>query len=103
MRRLSLPALAGLLASAFFWAGCGPTYPKCDKDKDCHEKEFCVNGQCQQCRSDGDCKENEACNKGRCEARQACADDSACPSGTPCIAGVCKRCTADSECGEGGK
>jgi peptidoglycan-associated lipoprotein len=83
--------------------GCGPTYPKCDKDKDCHEKEFCVNGNCQQCRGDADCKADETCNKGRCEARPPCADDSACPSGQSCIAGVCKPCSGDSECGEGGK
>ena len=85
-------------------AGCGPTYPKCDKDKDCHEKEFCVNGQCQMCRDDKDCKEGEGCNKGRCEPKQtACTDDSACPSGQSCIGGVCKPCASDNECGEGGK
>jgi peptidoglycan-associated lipoprotein len=95
MRRLSfLIAVCAL--------GCGPTYPKCDKDKDCHEKEYCVNGQCQQCRDEKDCKDGEVCNKGRCEAKP-CADDSVCPSGTSCIAGVCKPCAGDGECGEGGK
>jgi peptidoglycan-associated lipoprotein len=100
---MRLPPWTAILACAFA-LGCGPTYPKCDKDKDCHEKEFCVNGQCQQCRSDGDCKEGEGCNKGRCEPKQtACNDDSACPSGQSCIAGVCKPCASDNECGEGGK
>ncbi len=108
MRRLShlLIALFGPLACllVIFVAGCGPNYPKCDKDKDCHEKEYCMNGQCQQCRNDKDCKDGEACNKGRCEAKQtACADDTQCPSGQSCIAGVCKPCASDGECGEGGK
>jgi peptidoglycan-associated lipoprotein len=100
---MRLPLLwVGVLAGVLALNGCGPTYPKCDKDKDCHEKEFCVNGQCQQCRDDADCQAGEACNKGRCEPK-ACSDDSVCPAGQSCIGGVCKPCASDSECGEGGK
>jgi len=47
--------------------GCGPTYPKCDVDEDCHENEFCVNGTCQQCRDDADCAKGQSCANGRCE------------------------------------
>jgi peptidoglycan-associated lipoprotein len=85
---------------------CKVTYPKCGNDKDCHEHEYCVNGQCQQCRNDGDCP-NGTCNQGRCEAKSqmsvACTDDTQCPSGQSCIGGACKPCRADAECGEGGK
>jgi peptidoglycan-associated lipoprotein len=103
MRRLPL-LLIGPLACLLLAAGCGPTYPKCNSDKDCHEKEFCVNGSCQQCRGDADCKQGEACNKGRCEPKQtACSDDTQCPSGQSCIEGVCKACQSDDQCGAGGK
>jgi peptidoglycan-associated lipoprotein len=94
----------GACACLVLIIGCGPNYPKCNKDKDCHEKEFCVNGQCQQCRSDQDCKEGEGCNKGRCEPKQAgCTDDSQCPAGQSCIDGSCKPCASDDQCGVGGK
>jgi peptidoglycan-associated lipoprotein len=102
MRRFRLLLLAPLACA--FLVGCGPTYPKCDKDKDCHEKEYCVNGQCQMCRNDKDCKDSETCNKGRCETKQiGCNDDTQCPAGQSCIVGVCKPCASDNECGEGGK
>ena len=96
--------LAAVVCLAFA-TGCPPKYPKCSTDKDCHEKEYCVNGQCQQCRSDGDCNGGK-CNAGRCEqppAAMSCTDDSQCPAGQSCIDGACKPCTADSQCGEGGK
>ena len=101
---LLLPALA-LLA---FATGCPPKYPKCNNDKDCHEKEYCVNGLCQQCRSDGDCPGGK-CSAGRCETAppspqsMACSDDAQCPAGQSCIDGACKPCTSDDQCGEGGK
>ncbi len=49
-------------------AGCGPEYPNCDNDEDCHEGEFCVNGLCQQCREDTDCGPGQQCSGGACEA-----------------------------------
>jgi len=101
--RLSHLWLAAVVCLAFA-TGCPPKYPNCSGDKDCHAKEYCVNGNCQQCRDDKDCGEGQACNKGRCEQKTtACSDDSACPSGQSCIAGVCKPCASDNECGEGGK
>ncbi len=62
--RFLAPAALLLLAVA---TGCPPQYPKCSQDKDCHEKEYCVNGQCQQCRGDGDCGGGQKCNAGRCQ------------------------------------
>ena len=88
-------------------ASCKPDYPKCRNDKDCRDKEYCVNETCQQCRNDADCPTNQRCNQGRCEAKssmsQRCADDLECPPGTSCINGSCRPCKADDECGEGGK
>src|SRR5439155_418917 len=82
--------------------GCPPKYPKCSNDKDCHEKEYCVNGQCQQCRSDGDCPGGK-CASGRCESApvqpSACSDDKQCPAGQSCIDGKCKPCTSDEQLG----
>jgi len=103
--RFSHLSLAAVLCLAFA-TGCPPKYPKCNGDKDCHEKEFCVNGLCQQCRSDGDCGGGK-CNAGRCEAappaNMSCTDDKQCPAGQSCIDGTCKPCTSDEQCGEGGK
>ena len=66
--------------------GCGgPEYPSCDNDEQCHEGEFCVNGQCQQCRGDSDCAAGEHCAAGRCDAIEGwCASDSACPGEQRC-------------------
>jgi peptidoglycan-associated lipoprotein len=104
MNRASL--LASVAAILLLATGCPPKYPKCSQDKDCHEKEYCVNGQCQQCRGDGDCAGGK-CNGGRCEAAAppsiVCSDDGQCPAGQSCIDGQCKPCTADAQCGEGGK
>jgi peptidoglycan-associated lipoprotein len=93
-----------LLAAFGALAGCGPDYPKCNKDKDCKEKEFCVNGMCQMCRDATDCQKGEICNKGRCEpGAKACTDDSQCGVDQSCIDGVCKACASDDQCGAGGK
>jgi peptidoglycan-associated lipoprotein len=80
-------ALHGLVCSAALaavvWgAGCGPDYPKCDTDTDCHTGEFCVNGLCQQCRGDQDCPAGQSCTSGACQA----------------IAGYC---TSSADCGPG--
>jgi peptidoglycan-associated lipoprotein len=104
MRSLRLSFLAALWLTTL--AGCAPKYPKCNNDKDCHEKEYCINGLCQECRDDHDCANGQKCNAGRCETRggaAACTNDDQCPPGQSCIDGACKPCTSDSECGEGGK
>jgi peptidoglycan-associated lipoprotein len=71
-------------------AGCSPDYPKCDTDEDCHEKEFCVNGMCQQCRNDADCLAGQTCAAGRCEAiRNYCTTTSECGMDEECQANRC--------------
>ena len=84
--------------------GCPPKYPACNNDKDCHEKEYCVNNQCQQCRDSKDCPDGQVCKAGRCEAAPAkpCTTDSECPGDQSCIDGVCKPCASDDQCGAGG-
>ncbi|MBC7172857.1 MAG: OmpA family protein, partial [Polyangiaceae bacterium] len=59
--------LAAALFAALLGSGCGPEYPNCNNDQDCHEGEFCVNGQCQQCREASDCGTGQQCTGGRCE------------------------------------
>jgi len=65
--------------------GCGPKYPNCNNDEDCHEGEFCVNGQCQMCRTDADCPTGQQCNDGRCDPIPGfCQGDGDCPAGQEC-------------------
>ncbi len=103
---LSIVLRTTLVAAVIALAGCPkPTYPDCDKDTDCHAKEFCVNKKCEQCRDAKDCAPGQSCNAGRCDdaAKSSCNDDSQCPAGQSCIFGVCQPCKSDGECGEGGK
>ncbi|MBK8481223.1 MAG: OmpA family protein [Proteobacteria bacterium] len=89
-------AMVGLLG------GCKPTYPKCDKDANCKEGEFCVNGQCQQCRADNDCGPGQRCNAGRCDAIEGfCERGEDCPDGLGCKGKRCGACDSDAECGAG--
>ncbi|MDH5671579.1 MAG: OmpA family protein [Myxococcales bacterium] len=70
--------------------GCGPTYPKCDTDGDCHEGEYCVNGQCQQCRGDEDCPAGHSCAQGACtETPGYCTSKSECGEGEDCENNIC--------------
>lgn len=79
---------------ALAMAGCGPSYPNCDEDGDCHEQEFCVDNQCQQCRNDADCSQGQQCNAGRCDAIPGyCQSTSDCPSGQECQNNRCSRVT----------
>lgn len=65
--------------------GCGPEYPLCGDDDDCHENEYCVDGQCQLCRSDADCSTGQECNGGRCDAIESfCSSTTPCPDGQEC-------------------
>ncbi|MFW5876468.1 MAG: OmpA family protein [Myxococcota bacterium] len=66
-------------------AGCGPNYPNCDNDEDCHEGEYCVNGMCQQCRTDADCPSGQQCADGRCDDIEGfCESANDCPDGQEC-------------------
>jgi peptidoglycan-associated lipoprotein len=76
-------AVAGL--ALFCVAGCGPSYPSCDEDGDCHTGEFCVNGQCQLCRTSADCPSGAECQGGRCEDVPGyCTSTTDCPAGQEC-------------------
>jgi peptidoglycan-associated lipoprotein len=90
-------AAAGLMVSAM--GGCGPDYPNCDNDEDCHEGEFCVNGLCQQCRDNSDCPAGQQCAAGACEAIPGYCNSAAdCPAGQECRN---NRCVAATESFQG--
>jgi peptidoglycan-associated lipoprotein len=97
-------ALLGALALALL-AGCGPKYPKCEKDDTCAEKgEVCVQGQCQQCRDDSNCAAGQQCKGGRCEAKPECSADGDCADGKVCKSGKCAvECARAADCGDGMK
>jgi peptidoglycan-associated lipoprotein len=93
-----------LVVAGFLGAlGCGPKYPKCDKDDHCAEKgEVCVEGMCQQCRDESNCQAGQVCKGGRCEAKAECASDTECTDNKVCRSGKCQiECTADGDCGVG--
>jgi peptidoglycan-associated lipoprotein len=80
MLAFALVAVPGALA-----AGCGPTYPNCDTDEQCHEGEFCVNGHCEDCRDDSHCPEGQQCDSGACAPIPGwCNSDSMCPPDEMC-------------------
>ena len=82
----SLALLGGMLLAV----GCGPSYPKCDTDTDCHAGEFCVNGMCQQSRGDQDCPAGQSCASGACQAIPGyCTTTSDCGVGEDCQENVC--------------
>jgi len=91
MRATATPiALATLLLGAMLGVGCGPSYPKCDADGDCHQGEFCVNGMCQQCRGDQDCAAGQQCASGACQAMPGyCTTTSDCGEGQDCENNTC--------------
>ena len=85
-------------------AACTPKYPKCDKDEHCKEKEYCVNGQCQQCRDDKDGSAGQVCKGGRCESgAKHCKSQADCPDGMACVKNRCVACKNDGDCGPGGR
>lgn len=78
-------AFSAVLLATISSAGCGPDYPNCDNDEDCHEGEYCVNGLCQQCRTDADCPTGQACQGGACTPVEGfCQSDGDCPAGQEC-------------------
>jgi peptidoglycan-associated lipoprotein len=85
-----LLATAAIVLIAAFGEGCGPSYPKCDVDEDCHQGEFCVNGLCQQCRGDQDCPAGQSCASGACQAVPGyCTSASDCGEGQDCQNNTC--------------
>jgi peptidoglycan-associated lipoprotein len=71
-------------------AACGPDYPNCDTDTDCHAGEFCVNNLCQQCRTNEDCGAGKQCVSGECQATPGyCASNADCAEGETCENNVC--------------
>jgi len=110
MRSSSLKPTSPLLAALVLAAvavvvpACTPDYPSCDSDKNCHDKEFCVEHKCQQCRTSTDCATGNQCNAGKCEAIPGfCRSKSECPGGTKCINGSCtakKPCKTENDCAQ---
>ncbi len=103
---LSLLTVFAAALSAFVATGCGPEYPNCDNDEDCHENEYCVNGQCQQCRGAEDCGPGQQCTGGRCEDIPGyCAGPTDCPAGQECVNNRCTPvegyCTSSGDCPDG--
>lgn len=91
--------LAALVASLAVVTACGPDYPACDTDEDCHEAEFCVDGQCQQCRGNEDCPAGQQCSAGRCDAIPGyCDAEHPCPAGQSCENNRCVAPQAEAEC-----
>jgi peptidoglycan-associated lipoprotein len=95
-------AIGAGCALAFLLSGCGPDYPKCEKDSHCHEGEYCVNGLCQQCRDDGDCPDGQSCASGACrEIAGYCRDGKDCAAGQVCRDKRCGPCMAATDCADG--
>ncbi|MCS6913880.1 MAG: OmpA family protein [Myxococcales bacterium] len=103
MRPLVLTVLWLLLSAQ---PGCKPEYPKCDKDAHCpgnkENKEFCVDGTCQQCRPGrSDCPEGRQCKSGRCEAIPGwCQKNEDCATRL-CVNNRCTGCQTDAQCAGG--
>jgi peptidoglycan-associated lipoprotein len=93
------PLALSIALSLALVSACGPDYPACDTDEDCHEAEFCVDGQCQQCRSNTDCPTGQQCSDGRCDPIPGyCDAEHPCPAGQSCENNRCVAPTAETEC-----
>ncbi|MEY4577486.1 MAG: hypothetical protein RL701_2189 [Pseudomonadota bacterium] len=85
LRLAQVTGLFGMFALSLTLIACGPDYPKCDGDDDCHKGEFCINNLCQQCRSDQDCSPGQRCAAGACEPiPDYCASSADCGPGKVC-------------------
>ena len=92
--RSNVLCLVGLVAAGVLGlgAGCGPAYPNCGEDSECHQGEYCVNGRCQLCRGDADCAAGQSCASGRCEAITGyCGTNAQCADGEECRENRCAR------------
>lgn len=84
-------AVAVTLAGSAFVVGCGPTYPNCDTDEQCHEGEFCVNGHCEDCRDDSQCPTGQMCESNDCVPIPGwCNSDADCPASQECVRNHCQ-------------
>jgi peptidoglycan-associated lipoprotein len=82
--------LFGLIGVCLTLIACGPDYPKCDDDEDCHKGEFCINNLCQQCRNNADCAPGQRCTGGACEPIPGyCASSADCGPGKVCENNTC--------------
>ena len=78
-------------AGSLLVVGCGPTYPNCDTDEQCHEGEFCVNGHCEDCRDDGQCPTGQMCEHNDCIPIPGwCDSDADCPADEECVSHHCR-------------
>jgi peptidoglycan-associated lipoprotein len=102
-------AVVSVVCAAFM--GCPPTYPKCESDDHCKEKnEVCVQGMCQECALDANCKAGFVCDANRCVPKPECSDKKGCGEGKKCTKGKCLvddslsskvECSVDDDCGSG--
>jgi len=93
-------ALSALTLAALATTACGPDYPNCDNDENCHEGEFCVNGTCQDCRTNSDCATGQQCTSGACEEIPGyCDAQTPCPAGQECVSNRCQA-VREVECDE---
>lgn len=95
-------------AALLMFAGCPPTYPKCESDDHCKEKgEVCVQGQCQECATNDNCKAGFVCDANKCVPKPECTGDTGCGEGKKCSSGKCivaqnaQECAADDDCPSG--
>jgi peptidoglycan-associated lipoprotein len=83
-------AVALALGAGSFFGGCGPTYPNCDNDEQCHEGEFCINGHCEDCRDDSQCSTGQMCENHACVPIPGwCNSDADCPADQMCQRNHC--------------
>jgi len=85
-------ALLMTVSSTLLLTACPPTYPNCQSDENCSEKnEVCVQGQCHECATDANCKPGFVCDTGTfsCVPKPECVGDTGCGPGKKCRQGKC--------------
>ncbi len=90
--RNQLTFVVMVAASTMVLMACPPTYPNCQSDEACADKnEVCVQGQCHECATDANCKAGFVCDTGsfKCVPKPECTGDTGCGPGKKCRAGKC--------------